>query len=147
MSTFALNNYDISLHLLVSFYITIRNQGTILAPKCQNQNVFKFPKRQKFSICKAFQGTMSFYGLKTNIIIYYMLFFDGFQLLHIFRRQLPMLSIRSLYATTAGASVLRPLSGYFVFSHIGICISDSHSSSSSLFQTPSIQLSLISPAI
>jgi len=32
-SAFALDIYDISLHLLVSFYIAVRNSGTIWAPK------------------------------------------------------------------------------------------------------------------
>ena len=34
-SAFVLDNYNIFLHLLVSFYIVVRNSGTIWAPKCQ----------------------------------------------------------------------------------------------------------------
>lgn len=34
-SAFALDDYDISLHLLISLYIVVGNSGTILAPKHQ----------------------------------------------------------------------------------------------------------------
>jgi hypothetical protein len=35
-SAFALEDDNISLHLLIAFYIVIRNLGTIRAPKHQN---------------------------------------------------------------------------------------------------------------
>ncbi len=62
-SAFTLDNYDISLHLLVSFYIHYKKFGHHLGTKALNFDViFSALKGKNVSIYKFFYDVMSFYG-------------------------------------------------------------------------------------
>ena len=67
VSAFVLDNYDISLHLLVSLYISVRNSGT---KALKFDLFFSTLKGEKSFIYNGFHSQMLFSNEKTNTIFY-----------------------------------------------------------------------------